>query len=137
MNSQAADESFQPIHTLLFTSSAQFRLRSGGDLNLEAVLDPMSGIAGFENQTPAGSIWDSYGVQSRRGFSYFQTYEPDAKVDLFSAGGDGEAVEQQRRGRGPPDAGRLQRRGSAPITMGVLDYGIVWERAIRWPASAS
>ena len=119
-------ESAQPVHTLLFTSSAQFRLRSGGDLNIEAVLDPMSGIAGFENQTPTGSIWDGYGVQSRRSFSYFQTYEADAKVDLFSAGGDVKLWNNSQVVAARQALGAFNDEDPAPLVMGVLDYGIVW-----------
>lgn len=121
-----ATESLQPIHTLLFTSSAQFRLRSGGDLNLEAVLDPLSGTAGFENQTPAGSIWDGYGVQSRRSFSYFQTYEADASVDLFSAGGDVKLWNNSIVVAARQFMGAFNDEDPAPITMGVYDYGIIW-----------
>lgn len=126
LNAGGFQERLQPIHTLLFTSSAQFRLRSGGDLNIEAVLDPMSGTAGFENQTPAGSIWDGYGVQSRRSFSFFQTYEADAKIDLFSAGGDVKLWNNSRVVAARQVLGAFNDEDPAPLVLGVTDYGIVW-----------
>lgn len=56
------------IYTLLYTSSGEFRVTSGGDMNIEAVLDPLM-----------PSHYDTNG---------FLSYTPDAKVSLFSAGGD-------------------------------------------------
>lgn len=56
------------IHTLLYTSSGEFRVTSGGDMDIEAVLDPL-----MPNPNDANG---------------FFSYTPDAKVSLFSAGGD-------------------------------------------------
>lgn len=118
-------ESVQPIHALLFTSGGQFRLRAGGDLNIEAVLDPLSGIGSFENANPLGTIW-GFQVNARPGYSYFQTYEADAAVDLFSAGGDvkiwnNSTVVAARQLRGAYDD-----EDRAPLVLGVVDYGPVW-----------
>lgn len=118
-------DSRQPIHTLLFTSSGQFRLRSGGDLNIEAVLDPMSGIAGFDNVTPAGTIWN-FQVNARPGFGYFQTYEADAAVDLFSAGGDIKIWNNSIVVGARQILGAFNDEDRAPLLLGVTDYGPVW-----------
>lgn len=56
------------LHTLLYTSSGEFRLSSGGDMNIEAVLDPL-----MPNPNDANG---------------FLSYTSNAKVSLFSAGGD-------------------------------------------------
>ncbi|MCW4460663.1 filamentous hemagglutinin family protein [Sphingomonas sp. BT-65] len=56
------------IYTLLYTSSGEFRVTSGGDMNIEAVLDPL--------------------MPSPDDANGFFSYTPDAKVSLFSAGGD-------------------------------------------------
>lgn len=56
------------LHTLLYTSSGEFRVQSGGDMDIEAVLDPLM-----------PSPDDAHG---------FVSYAPDTKVSLFSAGGD-------------------------------------------------
>lgn len=58
------------IYPMLFTSSGEFRLQSGGDLNLDAVMDPLL-----------------YGAGSYQS-NAFMSYTADAKVSLFSAGGD-------------------------------------------------
>ncbi|WP_447725163.1 filamentous haemagglutinin family protein [Sphingomonas koreensis] len=56
------------LHTLLYTSSGEFRVSSGGDMNIEAVLDPLMPDPNDANG--------------------FLSYTPDARVNLFSAGGD-------------------------------------------------
>lgn len=88
---QPTPYSSQDIYPLLFTSSSQFKLRSGGDLNIEAVLDALSGTPAADN----GYKPFNYRTQSpnsnggeRPGFGWFQSYQSDASVELFSAGGD-------------------------------------------------
>ncbi|MES2054831.1 MAG: filamentous hemagglutinin family protein [Pseudomonadota bacterium] len=63
------------VFALLYTSSGQFKLQSGGDLNIDAVMDPMMGRGGYSDQ---------FGSNPET----FQSYTPDASVSLFSAGGD-------------------------------------------------
>ncbi len=63
-------------YALLYTSSGQFKLQSGGDLNIDAVMDPLVG---------RNYIYDG---QSDQNANAFQSYTPDASVSLFSAGGD-------------------------------------------------
>ncbi|MGH8444104.1 MAG: hypothetical protein ACREVL_02500, partial [Solimonas sp.] len=58
------------VYTMLFTSSGEFRLQSGGDLNIDSVMDPLMAPA-LQYRSPA-----------------VLSYTPDAKVSLFSAGGD-------------------------------------------------
>lgn len=58
------------VYTMLYTSSGEFRVQSGGDMDIEAVLDPLM---------PATDRDESAG---------FLSYTPDARVSLFSAGGD-------------------------------------------------
>ena len=64
------------IYALLYTSSGQFKLQSGGDLNIDAVMDPLIGTGYID---PAISRIDPDG---------FQSYTDTASVSLFSAGGD-------------------------------------------------
>ncbi|MFA6113752.1 MAG: filamentous hemagglutinin family protein [Sphingomonas sp.] len=56
------------VYTTLFTTNGEFRLQSGGDLDIDAVLDPLLPV-------PYASAG-------------FLGYTPNAKVNLFSAGGD-------------------------------------------------
>jgi filamentous hemagglutinin family protein len=65
------------VYALLYTSSGQFRLQSGGDLNIDAVMDPLIG-SGFIDETASYSLDPDA----------FQSYTPDASLNLFSAGGD-------------------------------------------------
>ncbi len=58
------------VYPMLYTSSGEFRLQSGGDLNIEAVMDPML-----------------YNIWNYRG-NAFMSYTSEARVSLFSAGGD-------------------------------------------------
>ena len=58
------------VYPMLYTSSGEFRLQSGGDLNIEAVMDPM--------------LYDVWNWRSNA----FMSYTPEARVSLFSAGGD-------------------------------------------------
>lgn len=58
------------LYTMFFTSSGQFDVRGGGDINVESVMDPLIGEAG--------------GYQDWR----FVSYTGDASADFFSAGGD-------------------------------------------------
>lgn len=117
-------DSRQPIHTLLFTSGGQFSLRSGGDMNIEAVLDPMSGIGSIENAN-RGTIWD-FQIEARPGYSYFQTYESDAAVDLFSAGGDIKIWNNSIVVAARQMLGAYDDLDRAPIVLGTRDYGPVW-----------
>ncbi|QNQ08560.1 filamentous haemagglutinin family protein [Sphingomonas alpina] len=63
-------------YALLYTSSGQFKLQSGGDLNIDAVMDPLIGRAYINNG------------ESDQNAAAFQSYTPDASVSLFSAGGN-------------------------------------------------
>jgi|GEM_PF-6823114 len=58
------------LHSMFFTSSGQFDIKSGGDLNIEGVLDPM--MIAPDDYT----LWN------------FTSFTDKATVNLFSAGGD-------------------------------------------------
>lgn len=58
------------LYTMLFTSSGQFDVKAGGDLNIDSVMDPLLSGAGDN------SDWK------------FISYTKDAGVRLFSAGGN-------------------------------------------------
>jgi len=60
----------QDLYPLFFTSSGELNLQSGGDMNVEAVLDPLMG------------------ARRDDGLHSLITYTPDAAVSMFSAGGD-------------------------------------------------
>jgi filamentous hemagglutinin family protein len=59
------------VYSMFFTSSGQFDIKSGGDLNIDGVMDPL--LAGA--------------VSEYRGWN-FLSYTDEASVRLFSAGGD-------------------------------------------------
>lgn len=59
------------VYTMLYTSSGQFDVKSGGDLNIDGVLDPML-TYDFRSYDP----------------TLFTSYTDTAAVRLFSAGGD-------------------------------------------------
>lgn len=58
------------LYSMFFTSSGQFDIKSGGDLNIESIMDPLIGHAGY---------YQDYRVLS---------YTAAASARLFSAGGD-------------------------------------------------
>ncbi|WP_338447306.1 filamentous hemagglutinin family protein [Pelagerythrobacter marensis] len=60
------------FYPLFYTSNGTLRLSSGGDLNVEAVLDPFGG--------PGDSTWNIDNA--------LVTLTPDASVEMFSSGGD-------------------------------------------------
>ncbi|WAC49187.1 filamentous hemagglutinin family protein [Asticcacaulis sp. SL142] len=84
------------IYTMLFTSSGQFELQSGGDLNLDIVADPFNMKAATDNIFGGGGTYGAENTMIRIGDSRnaenfapsFVSYTPDARIDLFSAGGD-------------------------------------------------
>jgi filamentous hemagglutinin family protein len=84
------------IYSMLFTSSGQFRLQSGGDLNLDVVADPLNMEAATDNIYGGGGTYGPgnvmYYIGDSRNSDKFATgfvsYTDDARVDLFSAGGD-------------------------------------------------
>ncbi|WP_165186547.1 filamentous haemagglutinin family protein [Caulobacter soli] len=84
------------LYTMLFTSSGDFHLQSGGDLNIDAVLDPLALAPVMNNQLGGGGVFGVGGYQQHQGDdrdrelygAAFFSYTPDAKIALFSAGGD-------------------------------------------------
>ncbi|MFC4313824.1 filamentous hemagglutinin family protein [Steroidobacter flavus] len=84
------------LYTTLLTSSGDFNLQSGGDLNIDAVLDPMNIEQAQNNKNGGGGTFGPDNIQQYVGDDRlrelygvaFMSYTPDAKVDLFSAGGD-------------------------------------------------
>lgn len=84
------------LYTTLLTSSAEFRLQSGGDLNIDTVLDPMNLEQAQNNKNGGGGNYGPENILQHVGDDRyrelfglaFMSYTPDAKVDLFSAGGD-------------------------------------------------
>ncbi|MFZ0269946.1 filamentous haemagglutinin family protein [Caulobacter sp.] len=84
------------LYTMLFTSSGDFRLQSGGDLNIDAVMDPLALAPVMNNQLGGGGVFgvDDYQqytgndqLRELYGAAFF-SYTPDARISLFSAGGD-------------------------------------------------
>lgn len=105
------------LHTLLYTSSGEFRVSSGGDMNIEAVLDPL--------------------MPNPNDTNGFLSYTPDARVSLFSAGGD---VKLWNNGANI-DLARLFGDTLNPTRVGgVTTRGYVGDSNIAfelWPANVS
>lgn len=118
--------SSQDIYPMLFTTSSQFRLRSGGDLNIEAVLDALSGTPaadnGYKPFNYRTSSPNSNGGE-RPGFGWFQSYQSDASVTLFSAGGDVTFWNNSWVVTAKNTLGMLNEANPAPLVLGNGDYG--------------
>ncbi|WP_411818607.1 filamentous haemagglutinin family protein [Hyphococcus sp. DH-69] len=67
------------LYTMVYASDANIRIASGGDLDLEAVMDPL---------LSAVYTLDDDGRYDANKVAFFNSYSEDASVELFSAGGD-------------------------------------------------
>ncbi|WP_129778058.1 filamentous haemagglutinin family protein [Peristeroidobacter soli] len=133
------------LYTTLLTSSADFHLQSGGDLNIDAVLDPMNIEQAQNNKNGGGGNFGPDNIQQYVGDDRlrelygvaFMSYTPDASVDLFSAGGDVNIWNNHG------NLGLLQWRGSYMqpqhyfIRAGSPGVSIGGEVSTLWPATLS